>query len=289
MKTFFLFIAFFSINSIFSQHIVLDSLTKEPIPFPLVSTAKEHSSFYANVNGIFELQGNFNYEKVEISCLGYEPYIKKINILPDTIFLKPKIEHLKEIVIQNTSTKFKKIGFLKKSNLDWFINSKTQIGILIIPKKANIESKIEKINIPITKKIMKYHNRPFKSVFKINTYTNKNGFPNTSISEKPFIIKCNQDSEKIVTIDISNEQVYLPKEGLFLTIEMIGEIDEKGNILELKNPLPAFKFSSKSPSGFLYKQYYKTVSSNEWRVLDFKKLPFKKEFGLAINIIIQSH
>lgn len=280
-----LFSLFLCSGFVYCQHNVLDSTTKEIIPYPLVSIPKIKTSFYGNEKGIFELKKKIKNDTVIISCLGYENYKQKVCLLPETIYLKPKFQYLDEVVINQKPKKIKEIGFFKRTSLNWFINSKTQFGILIIPQKKDIASNIEKISFPITTKRLGKKKDKFNSIFKVQIFKNDSIF-SVPILESPIIINCNQDSNRLVTINLSDENIPFFKEGLFVTIEMIGELDKNKQVKSIKNPLPAFGFTNKKAKGFKSKQYYKTTFSNKWKEMDFKSLPFKTDYTLAIRLSV---
>jgi hypothetical protein len=291
-----IFIMFFINYSYAQEHIVVDLATKEPIPYAAIKYVYDQNGFYSNDKGCFALKGN-DKDTIQISCIGYKTVFKLIEKLADTIFLEPDVVLLKEVIVNNRKETLKNLGYAKKNKkLRWHLNTLFELGIFIKLQQEIPNNYIKSIQIPIGKSFIKEENKKlvtvkpnFNSAFRVNIYGHNNELNNqigTSLLKKPIIVYCNEKSDNIINIDISDENIELTKNGVFISIEMIGEIDKRGNIINKKNLLPSFKFTNKSSKDFVSVQYYKSVFTEGWKQMEFEKYHLDKRYNLAIGITL---
>ena len=152
---------------------------------------------------------------------------------------------------------------------------------------------IKSIDIPIGKrKIVKNKNGynmvypNFNSAFRIQVSHFKDGMPSVDLLEKPKLVDCNQDSKNVISVDISDEKIEFAEKGLFISIEMIGEIDSDGQIINKQNSLPSFMFTNKSSKGLASEQYYKSIFTDGWKDYPSEELKTKKNYKLAVSFVL---
>ena len=108
MKQLFLFFLFFPflLQAQFQVNgIIKDAETKKPLPFATIITEKQVSSI-ADVDGKFNLISITQPETITVIYVGYQP--KTISLFEIksffAIYLSPKIDALKEVIVSNTKT-----------------------------------------------------------------------------------------------------------------------------------------------------------------------------------------
>ncbi len=282
MKSNYLIFLFFSSFCFSQNHVIIDSITKKTIPYANIKIIGTEKGFYSNDSGVFILKDHAK-DSVQISCLGYKSIFNKVSLLKDTIFLTPEVKFLSEVSIHQKPPKSVIIG-LKKKNMSFHAGAHLQFGLIIKPIKEFEKSIIKKILIPISKSNFS-KKRDFESVLKINIYSCEGNLPDMPLISKPIIVNCNQDSNKTLVIDIEKEDVEFDENGIFISIEMIGEIDENGIVINQKKPLPGIKYTDKGTKHFSFiKSYYKTKFSGKWEYMNPKTFQFKKEIYLAIQL-----
>jgi len=278
--------------------VVVDSQTKELLPF--AGIVIDNEGFYTNENGRFTIKENS--KTLKINHLGYEDFSSGIKDVKDTVFLIPKSILINEVTISHNNNKIQKIGYLKKSKYSvGLLSPKVENIIVIMPTNSAITgSFVEKIEFPLdkfklyNKKDKLYKNTP--AVVRINIYTVKNNLPKEQIfSSKP--IKFIMSDKEIVSVDVSNEMIKLPKEGLCFGIEMIGKIDENGEFVE-ENAYtrPIFTHqSSKDYEAVTYRtnsilkkeeEYYPVNDINPYLTRDIKNYK-PQDYNLAIGLTIR--
>lgn len=281
MEKFILLIAFFKIFIVNSQSIVVDSITKKPIPYATIQLAK-NSGIYSDENGRFSIN-QLTIDTLLISHVAYKKKKIKFSVLTDSVFLQKKENIIDEVVVYNKNCSFIVIGNKKKSNTFLFINKKTEITTLI--KSNKIKSGIlEKIHIPIGKKLPSKKHVDFVSLIRIHVYTVKNNLPGKELLLTNNIITVTKESSKTLELDVSNDFIEYTNQGIFIGIEMIGN---KNNVNDRTIALfPSFRIAktnkSKANKSFS-KQFYQT----KWKTLK-EQYHSDKEQHLAIEITIKN-
>ena len=82
--------------------IILDSITKKPIPFVMISVKGENRGTYSTENGNFNLNGTSINDSILVTHLSYKPQTFSISNFKNNsqIALSPKAIKLNEIIIK---------------------------------------------------------------------------------------------------------------------------------------------------------------------------------------------
>ncbi|MFD2891315.1 hypothetical protein ACFS5J_04730 [Flavobacterium chuncheonense] len=220
----------FSIQTQAQNVTICDSLTKSPISFANVII--DEAGQYSDGNGNIYYADTI--KKINITHVNY--YTKQI-INPkalDTIFLNPKITELKEVIVTSDRIPMK-IGFLKKDkylrNLP--VTPKYELIIKITPNTANYNLKIDEIFIPLysSHELFKkgMENNPKTGICRVNIYKEIANDELEMIYQSD-IIKFLMSERDQILLDLRNETIKLDPEGLYISVEMIGSIDDYGII-----------------------------------------------------------
>lgn len=274
--------------------IVVNKQTKENIPYSTIKFLGNNEGLYANENGLFYLT-NIKADSLEISSIGYHSLKIKKSELKDTIFLNPKIEFLPEISLDFRKTTKKIIGLIeKRKTLSWHVTPKTEIATLIRYKTEFKNAYLDKIHIPIGKKTIKKEKENFidvfpvfKSVFRVNIYSNYENKPDVRLLDSEITINCDQDTNETIFIDLSNKKIKFPKEGLFIAIEMIGKIEDNTLISDTKGSiLPSFQFTKKKSKDIITSSYLKAnFVNNKWsNIKNDNNFYSVSDYNMAISI-----
>ncbi len=232
------------VNS-FAQTSILDSETKEPVSFATIS--------FGNGNGVFaDDEGVFKFSKklypdidsLFISALGYD----KLNIatlnLSDTLFLESKEDELRTVVITSRK-KFKKQEVEATIHNDyykcWLPTIESEIAVFF-PKEDKKLTKISTINLPIKleasdwgkRKRSKTKVKAFSTLFRASFYENENGFPGKTLTYDQIIFRVTEASSNLYELDVTDYDIYIPENGVFLSIQVLGYTDRNGKLLPNK-------------------------------------------------------
>ncbi|TRX21336.1 carboxypeptidase-like regulatory domain-containing protein [Flavobacterium franklandianum] len=224
-----LFLAFF-FNAQSQNILVLDSLNHKPIPFVNIILNNNNNGTYTNESGYFEVNKKLK-DTLFFSHISYNSIQVKASEIKDTIILSPNAILLKEVKISNGKQQTKFIDFPKKNSSygSWPVTSMSEIVTLIIPNLQNEDSKIKKLEFNFVKRKLDEFKSNLRTAFRINIYSSKKGEIDSKIYSSDACIINAYNKEKI-EIDLGNENIELNKKGIFIGIEVIGDIDENGNL-----------------------------------------------------------
>ncbi len=229
----------------YSQNIlVLDSLNKKPIPFVNIFFGKGRGT-YTNEHGYFNVDRTSK-DTLLLSHVSYNSLQIKVSEIKDTIILSPNAVILKEIIISKGKKQTKFIDFPKRNSSysSWPITSMSEIVTLITPNKKIEDSKILKLEFNFLKRKLNEIENNLKTAFRINIYSSKDKEIEGSIySSDVFII--NPYQKEKIELDLSNEDIEFNKKGIFIGIEVIGDIEPNANLSKGKASIrPALSSNS---------------------------------------------
>jgi hypothetical protein len=256
---------------------VFDIITREPIPFATVKNITKRIAFYANERGEINSEVNKG-DTIIISCVGYEEKKMVVPARVDTFFLIPRQIVLKEVSVSNLALPEISIGLVNKKT---GISSSSQVfvefAIKISLPKGNDYYQLKKILLR-AKKTTNDNDRIRLHVYK----PDKSGFPGEEMLPKDILINDYDRKKGIIEIDISDLDLYIEDEIVFIGFEFIGKINkefpkENGSTIyfTLLHPEPV--------------SYSRTILDTEhkWHLMDAASpwaVPFKNR-GLVPNLL----
>ncbi len=200
------------------KSVIINSETKEKIPYVNIWVENENVGTTSNENGEFFL----NVDKSQIlilSSLGYE--LKKIAVskISDKIFLNPKITELDEVIIDSKKEQKEiTIGKFNDSDVGYYYGSfnKPEIKARFFPFDSNYT------NTPYLKKLkFRIYSNKRNAKFNVRFYSiGENGEPKNPIYEKN-IIGVVKKGTKNIELDLSELDIIFPEEGVFVSYEWL--------------------------------------------------------------------
>lgn len=236
---FLIIISILSFSQVSKPIYIYDSISKAPIPFAnVIIYEKENiiNGFYADENGFVKIICNEN-SSLKFSCIGYEnKTFEKLFGLSDTIFLMQNSIILKEVIITN-SNKYKNLGFInskKNSTINTFKGSEFAV---FIENESNVKTKIKSVILNLTKK------KDHTTILKIKFYKKgNNDTPTDILNNRDIIYYLKNKHNGELEIDIDDENIELPEEGVYLSVESLGFIDKKGSFINDQDMWHEFSF-----------------------------------------------
>ncbi len=245
-QSIYLFLILFSFSGS-SQTTIIDSETRHPVSYATIS--------FGNGQGVFaDDEGKFlftekmypNIDSIFVSALGFKDLsIATVN-LPEKIELEPHIDKLDEVVIRvKIDRKFKEEKL--KPYLDddyykcWLPTIESEIAVLFNNPDDKLK-KLTKVHLPIALESIDWKKRnksnaekkPFSTLFKVNIYENNNGFPGKPLIYENIIFRVTEKDGDEYHLDVSSNDVFMPKTGLFISIQVLGYTDKAGKLLPNK-------------------------------------------------------
>ena len=198
---------------------ILDSSTKEPIPYVNIWVSGDNNGTTADENGNFSLAINSD-NSITLSAVGYEKMSLKGKDVSDVIYMRPKIIELNEVIIERSKNIHTlKIGSLKKPKMTHYIAMVEDFPVMhsnYYPYKEDYAA------TPYLKSLKLITFSEVKSaIFNLRFYTaDKNGKPGEFLCDENIICEAKK-GKHTNTIDLSKYNIKFPKSGVFVTVEWL--------------------------------------------------------------------
>lgn len=252
MKYLFIILFIITGSSALAQSIrVTDAATKKPVPFATIllkNAGKAISGFYTAEDGSAIIPQT-DFEIAEFSCLGYETQSISKNAITETISITPKAIELDEVAISGRKLKDSLIGeYKEKRSKKQVIAIENTLAVFFentfgkeMPIKA-VWLKLAKIKYTTAIRIHIYKRRDYvqeywsmddagKTVKSYESY-----IPDTDIYEENIIAYIKPAGGKEAKIDLSEYNLFLPKEGAYIGFEVVGNFDAAGAPVKTTSP-----------------------------------------------------
>ncbi len=227
----------FSTSLVSQQLQILDSLSHEVIPYCTIS--------FGNGLGTFaDEEGKFNFSKERysdvdtlfVSALGYAEKAILTTQLPPKIYLRPEVSQLSEVVLsapKRGKFKIKKTKVTTHTDLftSWLPTVESEVAVFFEPKEGK-STQISKLLLPINAEA-KYKSKgkgKYATIFRIQFYEHKDGLPATAIPHEKIVFAINEKEDKIFELDIESKSIFIPKEGIFASLQVLGYADAQGRL-----------------------------------------------------------
>lgn len=229
-----------------AQNTTIVSETEEPVSYATIS--------FGNGNGLFaDDLGKFHFtqklykdiDSLYISAIGFNDLKLATHNLSPTITMKSSINTLDEVFLTKPKGKFK-IDKIKPTVHEdyykcWLPTIESEIAVYF-PNNSTTTKRLSSLQIPIKveakdwdkRKRKSSKKRPFSTLFKVNFYKNNNGLPGDVLTYENIVFIANEKNDKILEFDISENDIYMPKDGLFISLQVLGYTDAKGKLLPNK-------------------------------------------------------
>lgn len=234
---------FFSFYHLQAQYVrIKDSVSGEPIPFGTVS--------FGNGNGLFaDDEGVFYYteklypdvDSLYISSIGYKDKKMSSQPIPTSITLIPDVSQLDEVIVTTRKEgkyKTQKVPPYVHDNYFrcWLPTVDSEVAVLMT-KPTPQSTRLASLLIPIKHEASKSNpkkNAAFSSLFKVQFYANTDGQPGDRLPYQDIIFRITEKDKPPYTLNIEKHQVFVPDEGLFVAIQVLGYTDTEGKLQNAK-------------------------------------------------------
>ncbi len=214
-------------TSVFCQKItfkgtLLDKETKRPVVYANLSFFNSNKGISSNEDGTFSMNLPQKYlsSKVHISCLNYKDTIVKASSLQNkTVYLQSKSVMLDEVTISKRVEKSITLGQVK-NRVEGVHTTGMRMLAKYFPKdkRAKCCSYLETIEIHFAKK--NRHRKEAKFRIRIFNKDKTSGLPKEDLLNVNLPVEIKNGQEK-VRIDVSNYNLEIPENGLFVAFEKL--------------------------------------------------------------------
>jgi hypothetical protein len=217
----------------------VDKNTNKPISYCTITCSNDQTGGFSDSLGIIDIQNIINCDKILVTSLGYKSEVFNIknNLQNDKdtllFYLTPDTLKLEEVQIAKDATKIK----LVKYNLGHF-NSKKEVidGTAAIgyTRALYIKNPTNNTSTKITKVLYSIHghrNPIFdyqSAMVRINLFrkAEDSDAPGLPLINEDIIIRTKKGQGQII-YDVSKYNILLPKDGVFVAIQWLGELTSK--------------------------------------------------------------
>ena len=246
MKSLQLFLFFLCAFIVKAQNTTITSENQEPVSYATIS--------FGNGNGLFaDDAGQFFFTKklykdidsLFISAIGFSDLKLATQNLPSTIIMKSSINTLDEVILNKPRGKFKIEKMKPTVHEDyykcWLPTIESEIAVYF-PNNSTKTQRLSSLQIPIKVEAKDWDKRkkktskkkPFSTLFKVNFYKNNKGLPGDVLTYENIVFIANEKNEKILEFDVTAYDIYMPKNGLFVSLQVLGYTDKNGKLLPNK-------------------------------------------------------
>ncbi|TSE06923.1 carboxypeptidase-like regulatory domain-containing protein [Aquimarina algiphila] len=243
MKKLFPLLLLFLAQIVCSQtYTVLDSVQKTPISYATISFGNGNGTF-ADADGRFQFSKKWysDIDSLYISAVGHKEKTISTTSLDKYILLVEDIAELKEVYItaeKKRKYKTKKIASEVHNDYfkSWLPTVESEIAVFF-PRNSEKSTKIASVYLPIKTESSNRNSNStgsFSTLFKMQFYENDNGFPGKRLSYEDIIFKVTDKDKSNFELNVSEHRVFVPKEGFFVSIQVLGYADTKGKLQQTK-------------------------------------------------------
>jgi hypothetical protein len=226
------------------QGIILDSITKKPVPYAIVRSFSFGS--YCDSAGAF-LFKNILDDSAYISCVGYLDKSVKINKeKKDTIYLLPFYKSLVPVIIGDYEwQKNKKIQLGRLDGKSKFRVNVPPTGLTVLKYFPNPEPLKNYIISELILRVDESASINYSTKFRVRVFQAKDNVTvGEDILNAPDVFNLTTIKENLAHVDLRKFELNIPPTGCFIGVEFIGTNAEPniGNTLSLKGWLaPTFE------------------------------------------------
>ena len=231
----------------YGQNSVKELETQYPISFATISFGNGQGIF-ADDEGVFVFTKKLypDIDSLFISALGFKELKIAASNLPQTILLESEIDELDEVIVHATANRKYKEETLKPYLDDdyykcWLPTIESEIAVFFTNTDNQLKQ-ISNIHFPITLESKDWKKRKranadkhtFSTLFKVKLYKNNNGYPGDALTYDNIVFRATEKNGDNVTLNVLEHNLFIPKEGFFVSIQVLGYTDRHGKLLPNK-------------------------------------------------------
>lgn len=231
----------------FSQTTIKDAQSQYPVSYATVSF-NNGNGLFANDDGEFVFTKKLypDIDTLYISALGYKEFKIATENLPHLIQMQPETNALDEVMITAQMDRKFKVEEIKPYLDDdyyhcWLPTVESEIAVYFNNPDEALK-KITKVHFPVTLESKDWEKRkrsnadkkPFSTLFRVKFYNNENGFPGKELLYKTLVVRATEKEGDAVVFDVSEEAIFIPQSGVFVSLQVLGYTDDNGKLLSNK-------------------------------------------------------
>lgn len=264
--------------------VVMDSISKKPIPYVNIWVQNENIGTTSEENGTFIINATESNKNLIFSALGFEKKIVKA-VNASAVKLNPIAYQLEEVVLsRRKQTKELEIGKIPDAIFEAFDNG-PRIDVKFFPYLTSYSR-----TKYIKKVLLLTDNRIESATIKIHFYSvDANGFPAEELLKKDFVVSVQKGVLK-TRFDVSDFNLKMPKNGLFVGVEKLliekNKIEKPVNDLNKNKTVTQIKYAPFVLYNFVETDLLFTFSGGKWNRQINEDNTKIKAYEPAINLLL---
>lgn len=225
----------------------MEASTDQPVSYATISFGNGLGIF-ADDDGLFIFNKKLypDVDSLYISALGYKESAISTIDLPETIFLETYADELDEVILHvKVDRKFNEETLKPYLDNDyykcWLPTIESEIAVFFPNTDVKLK-KIANVHFPITLESKDWDKRnkknadkkAFSTLFKVKFYKNENGFPGKVLTYDNIVFRATEKMGDVFDLDVSNHDIFMPINGFFVSLQVLGYTDAKGKLLPNK-------------------------------------------------------
>lgn len=221
-----------------------DAETKEPVSFATVSFGNGLGT-HANAQGefLFLPKQYAQIDTLYITALGYKNLTIATSNIKNKYALEQEIDKLNEVIVVSAKKRPYKKQEIKPISHNQYHDSWLQtIGseIAVLFKKWDDKpTQISKLLLPINVKEAvdgkDIHVNTFTTLMRVKFYQNDEGLPGKELPYGTIVfVITEKENKNVFELDVSQNNIYIPQNGIFASIQVLGPADAKGQLIQTK-------------------------------------------------------
>ncbi len=260
---------------------IIDSVSKQAVPFLKISVAGKDKGTYSDENGFVKINDLSSNDTLFITDIFYEHKFLPVKTLQKNqqILFSPNPISLNEVIVKPFTEREKEIGYATIRPNTNFFNSIIGTELAFLIEHKNIKpAYINDIIIKIKK------NSKINSMVKIHLYHNNQGMPGMEVYLKNNLNTISDKNQ--LKYNIKDQNIQLPENGIFVSVEWIGRFNENGKIFNDKSHIltPCINIRSTSDKKIKGKGYIRHYGN--WDPFILKSTSGKEEFYIPLYGLI---
>lgn len=279
-----------------AQITIKNSKNQNAVSYATVSFGNGQGIF-ADDEGIFVFNEKLypDVDTLFVTALGYKNVTIPTLNLGNSILMEEEVSQLNEVILVANNRKYKEETL--KPYLDddyyhcWLPTIESEIAVFFSNADNNLK-KLSTIHFPITleskdwekRKKKNAEKKAFSTLFKVKFYENDKGLPGQVLTYENIVFRATEKNGDVHNLDVSAYNIHVPKNGFFVSLQVLGYTDKQGKLLpnkkykEIKgnngivkiptNFRPLLPFTAAIPE---YLTYIKRVFINGNNWVQFKK------------------
>ncbi|TXH24016.1 MAG: carboxypeptidase-like regulatory domain-containing protein [Cyclobacteriaceae bacterium] len=209
---------------------VIDYETNEPLPYVTIVVKDKLAATYSDEAGTFNLDCTAG-DSLIITHVGYERSVLFADKINGIIRLKPAPHVLRELTITPSGKKSRQTLGINRKHIETYMGGVIQYAMFVdnTDKRMGL---IKKLHFEVAHSVTrgKHDKRQAKIRVRVYEKNGATGQPGRDIltAEKIIVVEPNQ---KDIRVDVSEEEIVFPPEGLFVGIDILGFVDESGKLI----------------------------------------------------------